>query len=316
MIRILYILFASILFASCDHKELCYDHSHIMEVDVTFDWSETPEASPKSMSLYLFPEGDKEVQRYEFTRKEGGKIRIVPGTYRAICLNSDTENIRIQDNHGFESFRLTTKDMEMLAGMTSLGVRSEDVPKIKGTEDERTAMSPDSIWTGSLYEMVLDSPDQTMTLTMQKRFSAFNIEVRNAENLQYAYAVSGCLTTLSESLYPGEGVLSDSDVTIPFEMTADSKEGFIKGDFLTFGHCPAEDKQHYMTIYAIMSDGSKVYFTFDVTEQIHSSPDDSHIVIVLDGLQLPEPNLGEGGGGGGFRPEVNGWNQIDVGIDM
>lgn len=315
MIRIIYIIIASFLLASCDHKELCYDHSHVMEVNISFDWSESPEASPKSMSLYLFPEDGRDVQRYEFTRQSGGRIRLEAGAYKAICLNSDTENIRIPDKSSFDSFHLTTRSTEMLAHMADLGVRSEDAPRNKGTEDERIAMSPDSIWTGSLSELILKESDQTVELIMKKRFSTFDIEIRNAENLRHATAINGCLTTLAESVYPGSGMLSSEDVTIPFEMKINQKESIVQGSFLTFGHCSTEEKQHHITIYAVMSDGSKVYFTYDVTDQIHSSSDASQVVIILDGLKLPEPELG-GSGGGGFKPEVNGWNQIDVSINM
>lgn len=299
---------------SCTHKELCTDHSHVMEVDVRFDWSAVPDAAPETMSLYLFPLDGGKSQRYEFTDFRGGRIRVKAGEYQAICLNSDTRNIKIPDSESFDSFLVTTKDAEMMTGMTSLGVRSDEIPKIKGTEDERVAMSPDSIWTGRLGNLVLDAPAHAIEMTMEKGFDTFNIEIKNAENLRYARAVSGSLTTLVEALHPATGELSEGEVTVPFEMMIDQEEEIVKGSLLTFGHCPREKKRHHMTIYAVMADGSKVYYTYDVTDQIHSSPDDSYVVIVLDGLQLPEPDLG--GSGGGFKPDVNGWNHIDVEIDM
>lgn len=299
---------------SCVHKELCYDHSHVLEVDVVFDWHNDPEASPKSMSLYLFPDDGGRPMRFEFTRREGGKIRITPGIYRAICLNSDTENIRTSDIYDFESFRLTTKDTDLLSGMSTLGVRSDNAPLIKGAEDERIAMSPDSIWTGSRQDILLESPTQEISIEMNRGFISFEIEIRNADNLRYAAAISGCLSTLSESLYPSTGNLSDNDVSIPFDMKIDTNKDIVTGQFLTFGHCPMEDKTHHLNIYVVMADGSKTYFTYDVTGQIHSATDDNHIIIILDDLPLPEPNLG--GNGGGFKPEVNGWNQINIGIDM
>lgn len=41
---------------SCEHKDLCYDYPHRQNVEVTFDWSEAPDANPSTMSLYLYPE--------------------------------------------------------------------------------------------------------------------------------------------------------------------------------------------------------------------------------------------------------------------
>ena len=85
-------LFAALAVASCEHKDLCYDHSHTIDVEVVFDWRNASEAAPESMSLYLFP-GDGEALRYDFTGRDGGTIRVPIGKYEALCLNSDTENI-------------------------------------------------------------------------------------------------------------------------------------------------------------------------------------------------------------------------------
>ena len=39
------------LTTGCEHKELCYEHPHTMQLDVIFDWGKAPGASPGSMSL-------------------------------------------------------------------------------------------------------------------------------------------------------------------------------------------------------------------------------------------------------------------------
>lgn len=86
-------LFAALAVASCEHKDLCYDHSHTIDVEVVFDWRNASEAAPESMSLYLFPTNGGEALRYEFTDCGGGTIRVPVGNYGALCLNSDTENV-------------------------------------------------------------------------------------------------------------------------------------------------------------------------------------------------------------------------------
>ena len=58
-------LFAALAVASCEHKDLCYDHSHTIDVEVVFDWRNASEAAPESMSLYLFPTNGGEALRYE-----------------------------------------------------------------------------------------------------------------------------------------------------------------------------------------------------------------------------------------------------------
>ena len=106
MKRLTFILAALLcLFAtSCTHKKLCYDHTHTRDINVVFDWNKAPDANPRSMSLYLFPEDGGKPLRYEFTNKNGGKIRVVAGNYKALFLNSDTRNITIQNEDEFDRF--------------------------------------------------------------------------------------------------------------------------------------------------------------------------------------------------------------------
>ena len=43
-----YALLAMILF-SCEHKELCFHHPHVVTVRVDFDWKNAPQANPEGM---------------------------------------------------------------------------------------------------------------------------------------------------------------------------------------------------------------------------------------------------------------------------
>lgn len=105
-------------------------------------------------------------------------------------------------------------------------------------------------------------------------------------------------------------------VTIPFDAAAgegeNGEKSVVTGALLTFGHSPAVDKAHQLTVYAVLSDGSKWYYTYDVTGQIHSAPDPRNVHIVLDGLPLPKPITN----GGGFQPEVEPWQPVEIDIEM
>ena len=39
---------------SCEHKDLCYDHSHMTDLRVDFDWSAAPDAEPGTMVVHFF----------------------------------------------------------------------------------------------------------------------------------------------------------------------------------------------------------------------------------------------------------------------
>lgn len=118
-------LFAALAVASCEHKDLCYDHSHTIDVEVVFDWRNASEAAPESMSLYLFPTNGGEALRYEFTDCGGGTIRVPVGNYGALCLNSDTENVTYRNTDQKTTFEVSTRTTDLLSGLSALGVRSD-----------------------------------------------------------------------------------------------------------------------------------------------------------------------------------------------
>lgn len=64
-------VFTILLLTSCEHKDLCYDHSDATEIQVVFDWTNAPDATPETMRLYLFPVGGGTPHTYEFPDYRG-----------------------------------------------------------------------------------------------------------------------------------------------------------------------------------------------------------------------------------------------------
>lgn len=313
--RRLTLIFAAllaILTTSCRHKELCYDHSHTRDINVVFDWCNAPDAAPKSMSLYLFPEDGSKPLRYEFTDRNGGRIRVVAGRYKAICLNSDTRNVTIHNNHDYELFCISTKDEYAISGMgkTDIGVKS--LPKAKGAEEERWVRSPEEMWSGCHENLLIEHHDQTITLTPLPHIRNCYVEIRNAANLQWTNGMSASLSGMAGGHHPSCRKESEELVTIAFETRYDPNGNTVTGGFTTFGHCPEEDGTHKLTVYAILADDSKWYYTYNVTQQIHEAEDPYNIYIFLDDLPLPKPVVN----GGGFKPTVGEWKEIEINISM
>ena len=124
--------------------------------------------------------------------------------------------------------------------------------------------------------------------------------------------ISGSLSSLAGGLFAGKSETTEELVTIPFEVTVSADKSTLRGGLLTFGHCPSKQNRHRLIVYVILSDESKWYYTYDVTDQIHSAPDQRNVHIVLDGLPLPKPIVN----GGGFQPSVDEWQSVDVDIEM
>ena len=304
-------LAAMLALVSCEHKELCYDHMHsLLHLQVVFDWSQAPEASPASMSLYLFPaDGGKSI-RNEFTDPAGGDVRTTEGRYDALCLNSDAEGIRYRNTEKWETFEITTVSTSMLPEFSSLGLRSDDAPRALGAENERIAAPPRMVWSDCRTGVDVSAEEHRLTLSPSAAVGRCTVEIRHAENLAHVQELSASLSGMAGGFLVGAGKASAERVTIPFEMTK-SDATTLTGSLQTFGHCPAGHTAHTLIVYALLADGRKWYYTYDVTEQIHTAPDQHDIRILLDGLPLPEA-----AGSGGFRPTVESWRDVYIDIEM
>lgn len=301
--------------SSCVHKELCYNHAHTVNVNVVFDWRDAPDASPESMSLYMFPSNGQEAIRYDFTERNGGVIRVPIGKYDAICLNSDTKNTILRNTLSANTFEISTRPASLVAGLGALLGKVNNAPMAEGTEDETVASEPEMLWTDhSRQEIELNLTEESYTIVFypQQSVCLYDVKILNVDNLKYVQGVSGAISGLAGGELPYSDKVTSELVTIPFEATANLEDSSITGNLRTFGYHHESSPKHQLTVYAILSDGSKWYYTYDVTEQIHNAPDPRIVHIVLDGLPLPKPIVN----GGGFQPSVGDWVSIDVGINM
>lgn len=84
-------VFVILLSTSCEHKDLCYDHSHTSRIRVVFDWKNAPDATPETMRLYLFPVDGGKPQAYEFTDYREGLSTYLPGVIK-LCASTPTQS--------------------------------------------------------------------------------------------------------------------------------------------------------------------------------------------------------------------------------
>lgn len=303
---------------SCRHKDLCYEHPHTEKLNVVFDWSKAPDAEVTGMYLYVYPVSGGAYDQF-YLPKEGGVVDIPSGVYHLVAVNAGTEATRISGSESFETIVLHTREAETLEGMTSMSI-SGDIPKAEGTETQRTVLCPDPMYASREQGVeVLEAASvdvrqsQSIVVYPEEVTCTYTYEIRNVENLEHLSDVSGTLSGMSPAYYVGLDQVHSELTTLPFSTQSDNVST-LSGTFMTFG-CPVNaskaEEEHMMVIYAIMSDGSQHYFTYDVTDQVHNAPDPSRVHIVLDGLSLPEPAPE-----GGFVPDIGEWEDENVSLPM
>ena len=302
---------------SCEHKGFCDPDPAVSRVRVTFDWRKAPGAAVTGMSLYLYPESGGEALRYDFDNALGGVVEIPPGTYKALFLNNDTENVLFRGTGGYGTFEAYTRQAHLLE---PLGLQSS--PADANPTGEAVALPADPLWAGrdNAVEVLAAkaSPnsayDRELTFFPERETPRYTVEVRNAENLRYVSAMSFSLSGLSGSLAVASGTRDALRTTIPFEGRTDADAGTATGHFHAFGLPSSGNRLRTLVIYVILTDGSKQFYPFDVSGQVNDAPNPMEVRIVIDGLKLPHPIVEPGGGG--FQPTVDDWVGETIEMEM
>lgn len=309
------ITFASIYFTSCRHKDIYMEEEMTSQLEVVFDWRNSPEANPESMAMYLYEDDGHSPIRYIFSNKIGGLIKAPFGPHHAICLNADnTDWARMRNNENIETLEIYTQDA------SAIGSRADNantIPRPEGTENERIATTPGMMWGSRSNNIAITPHDGMQTITMypQEAVCHYIVDVYDVTNLENveSSAVDALLSGMAEGYSHGQESPTDNTASYKVELKGNATEENLHGEFLTFGECPTTETKHYLTLYMVLTDGSKWYHSFDVTDQVTKAPDPKHVHIIVRGLDLPEPPKD---GDSELKTNVNEWQAVNIGLSM
>lgn len=329
MKRTLLYIAAALALTSCNHKDLCFDHHHTQSLRLVFDWRDAPEASPEGMCVYFYPmEGeDAPVRRFDFAGTKGGDLEIQKGRYRVVCYNNDTEAVQLRGTSAFDTHEAYTRQGHIFEPLYGSGAQFSD----NLATDEPVVITPDMLWgchslnveineRGISYLAQYDPlsragvpvvDSDSIKLFPHEMVCHYSYEIRHVKNLQNASQMCATLSGMAPSLFVGTEETSAERSIIPFAAKGDG-QSTITGQFLTFGYNPQNSTGHKFVLYVWFKDGSKYYYTFDVSQQMEQAPDKHHVHLIMDGLDFPQPISG----GTGLEPSVDGWPQVEDDIIM
>lgn len=279
----------------CEHKELCYDHTHVTDLRVDFDWSAAPDADPSTMVAHFFRPDGSLYKRVEFGEASGGTVRLEAGKYMILFHNGALENVR-EDGSVYSDYVLTGISRALLAPMG----RDSNAPRPPHADNQPVMASPEPVWAGvcEAVEVLPKTEGQSVTLRPSAATAQYTVEIINVENLRESIDISAAITGMSPLYRLADGIHGGVAATLPLSVEKVDAHT-LRAEFRAFGHCPGEEQPHTFTIYT----SDKVYFNYDISGQLHSAPDPTNVHIVLDGLRLPEA-------GTGMTPDISGWTEV------
>lgn len=107
--RIIYPLLGAAALSSCDHKNLENLYLNMVDVELVYDWRDSPGANPKSMAARFYSlKGESEPILVEFNNRTGGKVKLPAGEYRMITHNSDDNRVPVIDHNQYSTVALSS----------------------------------------------------------------------------------------------------------------------------------------------------------------------------------------------------------------
>lgn len=314
----------TMIVSSCGPKEICFDHVHIYDAIMAFDWSIAPEAHPTAMQSWFFPIGDEELEStlFMFPGRDGGKVRLPYGMYCAVGLNGDfTYWARIRGQQNIETIELLTDNATTLP-LSGIGVNT--IPRLEAIKDQRMVKSPEMVWTDrydSFLHVKMDVP-QKITMCPCPAVVEISVTVTDIEGFENLRSggLDATLSGLAEGFLLGSREPSSSPVTIPFELGAYKGNSVIEptlsGKMFSFGVARGSPSPHILTIYMVGENGSLDWQLFDVTDQIRKTSGSGNIKIEVSGLKIPKVTISGDDSNSGFSTSIIDWNEIDQPIKM
>ncbi len=303
-----------LVMSACDHKDLVFEVSNA--VTVNFDWSECPSASPSAMRLAVFEQNARTVF-IPANGHENAQVELENGRYQFVAYNSDTEVLHSRGSD-YNNFEIFSQEAD-IASFTRIFTRTLTLPRAKGTEGETFIEEPDPLWASALDRVTIPGASQ-IRMPMKSAIVRYTFTISNVENLDNVRAMAATVSGMSESYYPSRDACSESFCTIPFSMER-SGTSEITGSVRTFGYWTegtGDAPTHKLVMYVETADGTKVYYTFDVTSLIEKASEtvsdtgDIDVDVEIKNLPLPEPITN----GSGLHPMVDTWREVEIEIDL
>ena len=292
----------SLVFGSCQNKDLCYEHAgtpHKGDTEIRIHWdgiAAPPVANGMRINLFSldeFPAYGIDDVPYTGTTvnlRYNSEVRTLAYTYRG-------NNIYFRN-------QLDADLIEAYCGAMTRATYTRSYP------DERTVAEPQGVFyagENARYTVLEDDPERVIDVYPDNKLYTYTFEVRNVKGAQFIRETRGACSGMSDAYFLGSGTLADFPATILFNASVDAATDRIVGSFKTFGRL---DTNNHFTIEALFPSHTNgiIQKTWDVTSQIDNGTN-FHIIIEDSEIEIPD----EGGEDtGNWIIDVGDWEDVTV----
>lgn len=317
------VLTMAMLAASCQRRPFA---EHTTEVNLVLNVKtdivindEVP--MPETMRIGLYETDGGSVQYTDYISSTGGLIHPKPGTYDLVVYNIGTESTRIRNEKSHDDIEAFTSEVSSFQ-KSQLGKFLEKRAQAQAkaepeAKEEKIVYEPDHLFVGHLRQteipaLLEDGEDIEIHLNVDAHsvVETWNVDIPNVDGVEYVQKAVAIISGQAGSHFIGREEDSSESVSIYFEMSVDKETGVLFGKFNTFGKHPEAQSVLSLDINLTDTGGKEHHYHFDVDSDFMDNP--ALEIVVEDEVKVEQPT----GGGGGFVPTVNDWDEVRTEINI
>lgn len=283
--------------SSCQ-KDLTYMVADETYVGVAFDLGSAP--ALQSVETCLFPMSGEGLS-YHLPTVKTSRVEAPGSKLRAFCYNADSYINRFSVST-WERSTVTTGSTYIIS-RSDFGAAYANAPR-GGDADEPVLYQPTALYADTCSLFDASSKDAVLTFRPRDVLSTVHIEISGIKGIERVKVASAALSGMAAGMSLSTLTPVSDACTIPVSL--DLTGNGVSGTALCFGHCSDGIHSHFLTVYMMLTNGTKVYFTFDVGESLHSGGSSQSMEIKLRDIEIPETTPE-----GGFSPDIDTWHNIE-----
>ena len=330
----------TILFTGCERRELVRNNASInirldLQLNVKVNGKIEALPTPEMMRVMFFDYETFDLITESYLPAGGGNVSIPPGRYKLIVYNFDTETTLLRNDRNYYSIEAYTNEIPTSMRSAILNSIQYSIPASKGGSDDTDwdkllskvqsnpiVYEPDHLFVSHEEIEVLNiEGEQVIEASAETIVETWEIFV-NIKNEQYIASARALLTGQIGSNFiglPKEEGKTDTDVTLMFDMEPEDEEGenhVIASKFNTFGKNPSVDSRLWLTIIIKTTGGDILEWHRDITDEFFMDEAlENNTIHIQDEIDVPIPENPQGGGGG-FQPGVEDWEEENIPIEI
>lgn len=307
--QIVLLVGAVLLLAGCQRRPIEAEYLRVY-LDLTIDREvinyKVGEKEPGLMRVVFFDQFTGEYLSHDFVSDEGGYIFAPYGNVDMVVYNVESGNTHIRNYYSYTGIEAYTDEATpQQRGVFSryLQSREESSPSYA-----KICVTPGHLFVarkqGITIPRHISQEAFVIQATAKTVVESWTVTLDNVSGLQWVGAVSMMISGQSATSFIATDTPSTESIALYFDAATASRENStLSSRFETFGREFSSGDPALLSVLFTDVQGHPYLYNFNVSSQMEDNPE-QHIHISYP-VDIPKPT-----DGGGFRPEVDDWNEF------